>query len=143
MPSLRLTGCNPDDPPALCFGRGHFWVCRRPRFARTPSTVQRCLALRKQPKPAPAPESPDIAKLAEVVQGLTHQVQHLAMILDEVREDLVWAVRNDKFHDAGHSQRYVASQLREEAEDDEQPGPVEPAPVLPTASPQSTRTLFE
>lgn len=71
--------------------------------------MSHCSPLRKQSKPATAPESPDIAKLAEVVEGLTHQVQHLAMILDEVREDLVWAVRNDKFHCAGHSQQYVAS----------------------------------
>ena len=65
--------------------------------------------LRKQSKPAPAPETSDIAKLAAVVEGLTHQVQNLAMILDEVREDLVWAVRNDKFHCVNHSQQYVAS----------------------------------
>ena len=75
----------------------------------SPGLVPTFSPLRKQPKPTSAPESADIAKLAEVVQGLTHQVQHLAMILDEVREDLVWAVRNDKFHCAGHSQQYVAS----------------------------------
>ena len=46
-------------------------------------TVAICSPLRKQSKPPTAPESSDITKLAEVVQGLTHQVQHLAMILDE------------------------------------------------------------
>ncbi|GEM_PF-4834361 len=108
--------------------------------------VSRCSPLRKQSKPAPAPESPDIAKLAEVVEGLTHQVQHLAMILDEVREDLVWAVRNDKFHCAGHSQQYVASYAAPkppEAEDDdaEETGP----PPSPTAKPVAPpkQTLFE
>jgi hypothetical protein len=37
-----------------------------------------CSPLRKQFKPAPAPESSDVQKLAEVVQGLKQQVQHLA-----------------------------------------------------------------
>ena len=102
--------------------------------------------MRKQPKPAPAPETSDITKLAEVVQGLTHQVQHLAMILDEVREDLVWAVRNDKFHCAGHSQQYVASytQPPREAEDDDEEEPRNPPPPeLPTPSAKPKTTLFE
>jgi hypothetical protein len=101
--------------------------------------------LRKQTKPPPAaPETSDVAKLAEVVQGLTHQVQHLAMILDEVREDLVWAVRNDKFHCAGQSQQYVASytQPPPEAKDDgaEETDPP-PEPLKPTSKPKNT--LFE
>jgi hypothetical protein len=101
--------------------------------------------LRKQPKPAPAPESSDIAKLAEVVEGLTHQVQHLAMILDEVREDLVWAVRNDKFHCAGHSQQYVASYTAPQpdpAEDEaDDVGHPLPEPTKPAGPPKTT--LFD
>ena len=81
------------------------------RVARRTGRVARWLPLSRKPKPAPAPESPDVAKLAEVVEGLTHQVQQLALILDEVREDLVWAVRNDKFHAAGHSQQFVERTL--------------------------------
>ena len=109
--------------------------------------VARCSPLRKQSKPTPAPESSDIAKLAEVVEGLTHQVQHLAMILDEVREDLVWAVRNDKFHCAGHSQQYVATYAAptpSEAEDDDEEQPTTlppPEPPKPNAKPMTT--LFE
>jgi len=55
------------------------------------------------------------------VEGLTHQVKHLAMILDEVREDLGWAVRNDKFYAVGHSQNYVNTLIAEsdDAEADE------------------------
>jgi len=101
--------------------------------------------LRKQPKPVPAPESSDIAKLAEVVEGLTHQVQHLAMILDEVREDVVWAVRNDKFHCAGHSQQFVASYTAPppEAQDDEAEKP-EPPPNPPAKSAVPPKqTLFD
>ncbi len=107
--------------------------------------VSHCSPLRKQSKPAAAPESPDIAKLAEVVEGLTQQVRQLSLILDEVREDLVWAVRNDKFHCAGHSQQYVARYTAPppEAEDDEEeetnPPPNPPAkPGTP-----SKQTLFD
>lgn len=103
-------------------------------------------SLRKKAKPSSA-EDPDIAKLAEVVTALTHQVRQLALILDEVREELIWAVRNDKFHAAGHSSRYVASNLPTEStdEDDEyfedeeaefdDPGPVPPPPVRETGLP--------
>ncbi len=107
--------------------------------------VARCSPLRKQSKPTPAPESSDIAKLAEVVAGLTHQVEHLAMILDEVREDLVWAVRNDKFHCAGHSQQYVASYTApkptEDEDDEAEITNPPPEPPKPNAKPKTT--LFE
>ena len=77
------------------------------------------------PKGVKSPTRPvgndDVIKLAEVVKRLTQQVQHLAMILDEIREDLVWAVRNDKFTCPNYSQTHVASvmqpdQLGEEGE---------------------------
>ena len=86
-------------------------MCRTESIASKPVTVTRCFPLRKQLKPPTAPEQPDVAKLAAVVEGLTHQVRQLALILDEVREDLVWAVRNDKFHAAGHSQHFVDDYL--------------------------------
>lgn len=107
--------------------------------------MARCSPLRKQPKPLPAPESSDIAKLAEVVEGLTHQVQHLAMILDEVREDLVWAVRNDQIHCAGHSQKYVASYAPPppEAADDEEEEPNPPPTPLAKPGTPPKQTLFE
>jgi len=44
------------------------------------------------------------------------------LILDEVREDLIWAVRNDKFSCPGHSQQYVANYTSTPVvEDDEEP----------------------
>lgn len=108
----------------------------------------------KQPRPKNTPDSPDIAKLAEVVQGLTHQVRQLALILDEVREELVWAVRNDKFNCAGASERYVASLTStgpEEAEEEPEPpkrSSLPPVPVtaaaVPTPTPaRSAGSLFE
>lgn len=107
--------------------------------------MSHCSPLRKQSKPAPAPESADIAKLAEVVEGLTHQVQHLAMILDEVREDLVWAVRNDKFHCAGHSQQYVASYTAPppQAQDHEAEQTEPPANPLAKSAVPPKQTLFD
>ena len=66
--------------------------------------------MRKQPSPSPEGQH-DIATLAEVVSELSRQVRQLALILDEVREELVWAVRNDKFSAAGASHEYVASRL--------------------------------
>jgi hypothetical protein len=104
--------------------------------------------LRKRSTPPPAPpESSDIAKLAEVVESLTHQVQHLAMILDEVREDLVWAVRNDKFHCAGHSQHYVASSFVKRPSDrddeEEESETVNPPPVKPTSPAAAEKSLFD
>ncbi|MFO0966125.1 MAG: hypothetical protein U0793_11155 [Gemmataceae bacterium] len=92
--------------------------------------------MRKPAKPPPAPEPPDVAKLAEVVEGLTHQVRQLALILDEVREELIWAVRNDRFHAAGHSQGFVESHTSAPADDDqdEEPEqmPVQPPPIRET-----------
>ncbi len=85
-----------------------------------------------------------MAKLAAVVAGLTHHVQHLAMILDEVREDLVWAVRNDKFTCPNYSQHYVASQIAppsEAADDEEELHDPPPTPGRSNTPPK--RTLFE
>jgi len=91
--------------------------------------------LAKHRKTTPA-ENTDIAKLAEVVEGLTQQVRNLALILDEVREELIWAVRNDKFTCEGASRQYVASRLAvspTERADDEEPTH-EKQPVLPSSS---------
>ena len=91
-----------------------------------------------------------MAKLAAVVEGLKHHVQHLAMILDEVREDLIAAVRNDKLTCPNYSQHFVASQIAptseveddDEVEDDEEGlADPPPPPAKPIASPK--RTLFE
>ena len=82
-----------------------------------------------------------MAKLAAVVEGLKHHVQHLAMILDEVREDLIWAVRNDKLTCPNYSQHYVASQIAPKAdtEDDDELLPDPP----PKPNSPLKRTLFE
>ena len=88
-----------------------------------------------------------MAALAAVVEGLAHHVQHLAMILDEVREDLVWAVRNDKLTRPNFSQDYAASMRRcddrsvdgEPAEAEESP---EPDGRIPPPRPRNS-TLFE
>lgn len=114
------------------------------RVARRTWRVARWLPLSRKPKPAPAPESLDVAKLAKVAEGLTHQVRQLALILDEVREDLVWAVRNDKFHAAGHSEQFVERTLSappsEPAEDGCEVAPLSPNPDSRPARPE---TLFE
>lgn len=82
--------------------------------------MARSFPLRKQPKPPTAPDESDIAKLAEVVQGLTHQVQLLACILDEIREELIWAIRNDKFTCSEQGQQYATSDTSTPAEEDEE-----------------------
>jgi hypothetical protein len=71
-------------------------------------------------------DASEVSKLTEVVEHLAVQVRQLALILDEVREELVWAVRNDKFTCAGASHRYVAERLTEpppEVQDDDEPDP--------------------
>ena len=84
-----------------------------------------------------------MAKLAAVVEGLTHHIQHLAMILDEVREDLIWAVRNDKLTCPNYSQHFVASQIAPPSEADDSEEEL-PAPSTPARSNTSLkRTLFE
>lgn len=69
----------------------------------------------KQPKPA-QPESADVAALAGVLRELTYQVRQLALIMDEIREDLLGAVRNDRL-DPRVSQRTV-SQLLDDDDDE-------------------------
>jgi len=100
--------------------------------------------LPKRPKHTPE-EQYDIAQLAEVVAGLTLQVRKLALILDEVREELIWAVRTDRFNAAGASRQYVEKRLPPSAEKeaDDKP-PVVPPPVKPTGSQSDSanRTLF-
>lgn len=110
--------------------------------------VAACAPLRKKSPSPTAPErteQTDVAKLAEVVQGLTHQVRQLALILDEVREELIWAVRNDKFHCAGHSQQYVANYTspRPDPVEDETDDTSEPPPEPSKPATSSQNTLFE
>ena len=111
-----------------------------------PGLVSDYFPLRKQPKPAPATEQTDVARLSEVVSGLTHQVHQLALILDEIREELVWAVRNDKFC-AGYSQQYVANltATREEPEEEELDEPEHPplATNTPVPAAKPKETLFD
>jgi hypothetical protein len=100
----------------------------------------------KRPKPAPV-ESEDVAALTKVVQELKVQVRELARIMDEVREDLLGAVRNNQL-DPCATRRMVDGYLEDEevaaeSEADEEPSPVPPPPVRPTGSPQRPqRTLF-
>ena len=68
------------------------------------------------------------------------------MILDEVREDLIWAVRNDKLTCPNYSQHYVASQIAsasetEDSDDDEELPDPPPTPAKPITPPK--QTLFE
>lgn len=73
-----------------------------------------------------------------MVEGLTHQVRQLALILDEIREELVWSVRNDKFS-ARHSDRYVKSMTvpPDVEENDEEPAqPADEPSVAPPSSHQ-------
>ena len=80
-----------------------------------------------------------MTKLAAVVEGLKHHVQHLAMILDEVREDLIAAVRNDKLTCPNYSQHFVATQI---APNEDEEGLADPPPPAKSIT-SSKRTLFE
>ena len=42
--------------------------------------------------------SQDVDRLTQAVAVLTDQVRNLSLILDEIRDELVWAVRNDRFN---------------------------------------------
>ena len=66
------------------------------------------------------------------------------MILDEVREDLIAAVRNDKLTGPNYSQHFVASQLAPKAEtenDEDENQLADQLPTKPITSPK--RTLVE
>jgi hypothetical protein len=97
-----------------------------------------------RPKPAPV-ESEDIAALTRAVQELKTQVRELAGIMDEVREDLLGAVRNNQL-DPCATQRMVQDYLGDEDEEfdvEEPDGPVPPRPGRATDSPtEKQRTLF-
>src|SRR5262245_29786482 len=47
---------------------------------------------RSPSKPRVEPE--EIDRLAEAVETLTQQLRQLVLVLDEVREDIIWTVRN-------------------------------------------------
>ena len=66
------------------------------------------------------------------------------MILDEVREDLISAVRNDKLTCPNYSQHFVASHISpaSELDDDEDEEPLADPPPAKSNSPLK-RTLFE
>ncbi len=97
---------------------------------------------RSTPK-TPAVEPQQVDRLAEAVEALTHQVRQLGLIMDEIREDLVHAVRNDRLDPAGRNQwRPVLSTTSEEDcgedEEEEPVSPPEPNPPQQRGQP----TLF-
>ena len=80
--------------------------------------------------------------LTAAVEALTHQVRHLATIVDEVREELVWSVRNPRAGDGETWRPNMTSSLIEEklvGTAQAPPTPVEAAtndqPPSPTAQP--------
>lgn len=83
-----------------------------------------------------------MANLAAVVEGLKHHVQYLAMILDEVREDLIWAVRNDKLTGPNYSQHFVASQIVPKTDTENEEGLPDPPPLPAKLITSPKRTLF-
>ncbi len=95
---------------------------------------------------APAVEPQQVDSLAEAVEALTHQVRQLGLIMDEIREDLVHAVRNDYLNPSGSHWRPVASWDREtEDRDAEPPTEVEkdePSPNPPPGKLTGQPTLF-
>ena len=104
-------------------------------------------AMTKRPKHAPA-ETEEVAALAAAVRELTIQVRQLALIMYEVREDLLGAVRNDQL-DPCATRRMVDSYLSEgdgELADDEsipEVSPVSPSPTGRLRLPrQQQPTLF-
>lgn len=103
----------------------------------------------KQPTPTPG-ESSEVVTLAKVIKELTHQVRELAAIMDEIREDLLGAVRKNRL-DPCMTQRMVDVSLEdeEEAEDEDSDPHADESPVPPPcvrltgSHPQKTQpTLF-
>lgn len=101
-----------------------------------------------------APNQQDVAKLAEVVRDLAQHVRQLALLLDEIREDLIHAVRNTGLDPAispGEHQNFldqISEAVQEMEETDAPVGtrkiiqvPVESVKVDPPQQP--TRSLFE
>jgi hypothetical protein len=94
---------------------------------------------------APAVEPQQVDRLAEAVEALTHQVRQLGLIMDEIREDLVHAVRNDYLNPAGSQWRPAASWDRETEDGDDDPPAEqeeEPSNDLPPGKPSGQPTLF-
>jgi len=76
-------------------------------------------------------------RLTAAVEALTHQVRHLAMIVDEVREELVWSVRNPRGAD-GETWRPNGTASRiEEVLTGKTPAPSSPADARTDEQPTS------
>lgn len=103
----------------------------------------------RRQSPVPV-ESTEVATLSKVVEELSRQIRQLALIMDEVREELLGAVRNSHL-DPCVTRRIVDSYLGDDDEefddyDDhtEDDSPVQPPPVRATStdSPNAQRSLF-
>jgi hypothetical protein len=69
-------------------------------------------------------------RLTAAVEALTHQTRQLNLILDELREELIHAVRNPHAGDASFWRPALSSTTEEEDEDEVMPVP--PPRVRPT-----------
>lgn len=56
------------------------------------------MAKRTTSTESPTQSSQEVDRLTQAVAALTDQVRTLSLILDEIRDELVWAVRNDRFN---------------------------------------------
>jgi hypothetical protein len=77
-------------------------------------------------------------RLTAAVEALAHQTRQLNLILDELRDELIHAVRNPHPGDASFWRPVLSSTTEQHEEDDEEPMPVPPPPVRPTGGEASS-----
>lgn len=91
-----------------------------------------------------SPESADLDQLERTVKELVGQVRTLSLIMDEIRDELIYAVRNDRFNAIPEATwRPVESPPKPVAP--APPPELAAAPLLPSSVPPATRrpsTLF-
>ena len=51
--------------------------------------------MKKRADTPPPPDAAQVEALTQAVEALAHQIRHLSLILDEVREEVIYSVRND------------------------------------------------
>ncbi len=81
-------------------------------------------------------------KLTAAVESLTREVRQLGLIMDEIREDLVWAVRNDRLEPASTNSWRPSLSSTTEDESPEAPPVAPPAAAQDAPSPRADQRSF-